>query len=84
MALQSIKGTERIGKLGFEAVDVWAHFEWAGPLCEHLEEGLEKLGPDKFSAFSIGAKAHHFCLVNFGKRINPVRADLLGHPDFIF
>ena len=41
---------QRIGKLGFEAVDVWAHFEWAGPLCEHLEEGLEKLGPDKFSA----------------------------------
>ena len=40
----------RIGKLGFEGIDVWAHFEWAGPLCEHLEGGLERLGPEKFAA----------------------------------
>ena len=40
---------QRIGKLGFSGVDVWAHFEWAGPLCEHLEEGVEKMGPAAFS-----------------------------------
>jgi sugar phosphate isomerase/epimerase len=40
----------RIGSLGFAAVDVWSHFEWAGPLCEHLEQGLEQLGPERFAA----------------------------------
>lgn len=38
----------RIGALGFQGIDVWSHFEWAGPLCEHLEDGLERLGPEKF------------------------------------
>lgn len=39
----------RIGNLGFGGVDVWSHFEWAGPLCEHLEEGVEKMGPAAFA-----------------------------------
>jgi sugar phosphate isomerase/epimerase len=42
------EAVRRIGALGYEGVDVWAHFEWAGPVCEHLEEGVERLGPEKF------------------------------------
>lgn len=40
---------ERIGKLGFAGIDVWSHFEWAGPLCEHLEEGVQKMGVEGFA-----------------------------------
>jgi sugar phosphate isomerase/epimerase len=40
----------RIGKMGFEGIDIWSHFEWGGPLCKHLEEGLEA-GMDQFTAF---------------------------------
>ncbi len=39
----------RIGELGFQAIDVWSHFTWAGPLCEHLEDALNKIGPDQFA-----------------------------------
>ena len=44
------EAVQRISALGFEGIDVWSHFEWAGPLCEHLEDALEKIGPDKFGA----------------------------------
>lgn len=40
---------QRIGKLGFEGIDIWSHFEWAGPLCRHLEEGLEEMGPERLA-----------------------------------
>ena len=40
----------RVAALGFEGIDVWSHFDWAGPLCEHLERGVEQLGTDKFAA----------------------------------
>ncbi len=40
----------RIAALGFAGIDVWSHFEWAGPLCEHLEAGVDRLGPEKFAA----------------------------------
>ncbi len=46
--LSLTEAVRRIGALGFQGIDVWAHFEWAGPLCEHLEEGLERMGPEKF------------------------------------
>jgi sugar phosphate isomerase/epimerase len=49
-SLPLVEACRRIGDLRFQGVDVWSHFEWAGPLCEHLEEGLEKLGVDKFAA----------------------------------
>ena len=48
--LSLTEAVRRIGALGFQGIDVWAHFEWAGPLCEHLEEGLERMGPEKFRA----------------------------------
>ncbi len=48
-SLSLVEACQRIHQLGFEGIDVWAHFEWAGPLCEHLEEGLEKMGPEKFA-----------------------------------
>jgi sugar phosphate isomerase/epimerase len=46
--LSLTEAVRRIGALGYQGIDVWAHFEWAGPLCEHLEEGLERIGPEKF------------------------------------
>ncbi len=49
-SLSLVEACQRIGKLGFQGIDVWAHFEWAGPVCEHLEEGVEKMGADKFAA----------------------------------
>lgn len=39
----------RISRLGFEAVDVWSHFDWGGPLCTHLEEGLFEMGIEQFT-----------------------------------
>ena len=42
--LPLVDAVRRIGALGFQGIDVWSHFEWAGPLCEHLEDGLERLG----------------------------------------
>lgn len=46
------EAVRRIGALGFQGIDVWAHFTWPAedPLCEHLEEGLEQMGPEKFRA----------------------------------
>lgn len=49
-SLPLTEACRRIGKLGFEGVDIWSHFEWAGPLCEHLEEGLEDMGSDALAA----------------------------------
>ena len=46
--LSLTEAIERIAALGFQGIDVWAHFEWAGPVCEHLEDALEKIGPEKF------------------------------------
>jgi len=48
--LPLVDAVKRISALGYEAIDVWAHFEWAGPVCEHLEEGLQGMGPEKFQA----------------------------------
>lgn len=48
--LPLVDAVRRIGALGFQGIDVWSHFEWAGPLCEHLEDGLERLGLEKFRA----------------------------------
>ncbi len=50
----------RIAALGFEAIDVWSHFEWAGPLCEHLETALDRLGPEKFAALLAHDKLRLF------------------------
>ncbi len=46
--LSLTEAIRRIAAVGFQGVDVWAHFEWAGPLCEHLEDGLERMGPEQF------------------------------------
>ncbi|MHB0959090.1 MAG: sugar phosphate isomerase/epimerase family protein [Pirellulaceae bacterium] len=48
--LSLTEAVQRIAALGFQGIDVWAHFEWAGPVCEHLEEGLKKMGPEKFGS----------------------------------
>ena len=48
-SLRLAEACERIGKLGFAGIDIWSHFEWAGPLCEHLEEGLQQMGREKFA-----------------------------------
>ena len=48
----------RISGLGFKGIDVWSHFEWGGPLCEHLEEGLA-MGTEEFSAL---LKTYHLKL----------------------
>jgi sugar phosphate isomerase/epimerase len=39
----------RVSALGFQAIDIWSHFAWAGPLCEHLEDALLNMGPEKFA-----------------------------------
>lgn len=43
------EAVRRISQLGFEAIDVWSHFDWGGPLCEHLEEGFA-MGTEGFAA----------------------------------
>lgn len=48
-SLPLVESCQRISRLGFQGIDVWAHFEWAGPLCEHLEEGVERMGPEEFA-----------------------------------
>lgn len=47
-SLPLLESLRRISAMGYEGVDVWAHFEWAGPLCEHLEEAVERSTPEKF------------------------------------
>jgi len=59
-SLPVTEACQRIAKVGFSAVDVWAHFTWAGPLCEHLEEGLQEMGPDAFGPF---LKKHELRLI---------------------
>lgn len=48
-SLSITEACRRIGALGFQAIDVWSHFTWAGPLCEHLEGALDKIGPEQFN-----------------------------------
>jgi sugar phosphate isomerase/epimerase len=59
-SLSLAEACTRIGKLGFQGIDVWAHFEWAGPLCEHLEEGLKTLGPKEFATLLQGQQLELF------------------------
>jgi sugar phosphate isomerase/epimerase len=47
-SLPLLDALRRISALGYEGVDIWAHFEWAGPLCEHLEEAVERSTPERF------------------------------------
>jgi sugar phosphate isomerase/epimerase len=42
------RACRRISQLGFEAIDVWARFDWGG-LCRHLEEVLEEIGAERFA-----------------------------------
>jgi sugar phosphate isomerase/epimerase len=48
-SLSMTEACQRIGDLGFDFIDIWSHFEWAGPLCEHLEEAVNEMGPEQFS-----------------------------------
>ncbi|MGB0743261.1 MAG: TIM barrel protein [Opitutales bacterium] len=43
------EAVRHISRLGFEGIDIWSHFDWGGPLCQHLEEGFN-LGVEKFTA----------------------------------
>ena len=56
-----------IGRLGFEAVDIWAKFDWGGP-CRHLEEVLEDIGPDKFAQILTDNKLKLYAVSMFGDR----------------
>ena len=47
-SLPLLESLRRISALGYEGVDIWAHFEWAGPLCEHLEEAVERSTAERF------------------------------------
>ena len=59
-SLPLVEAVRRISALGFQGIDVWAHFEWAGPLCEHLEEGVERSEPAKF----VGVLREHNLSLN--------------------
>lgn len=74
-SLSLAEACRRIGELGFPAVDVWSHFEWAGPLCEHLEEGLEQLGPAGFEAL---LKRHDLRLFSASCYRRPLRRYAAG------
>ncbi len=76
-SLSLIEACQRIGKLGFEGIDVWAHFEWAGPLCEHLEEGVQKMGPGRFAALLQQNKLALFAASCYSVKVKQF-APLLG------
>ncbi len=66
----------RISRLGFTGIDIWAHFEWAGPTCEHLEEGLLKMGPERFAALLKDCQLQLFAASCYGPGIDKFVAPL--------
>ncbi len=66
----------RVAALGFEGIDVWSHFEWAGPLCEHLERGVEQLGPAKFATLLQEHKLKLFSASCYSVPVNRFAAKL--------
>ncbi len=65
-----------IGRLGFEAIDIWAKFEWGG-LCRHLEEVLEDIGPNKFAQILTDNKLKLYAVSMYGDRYERY-AEMLG------
>ena len=70
------KTCQIIGQLGFEAIDIWAKFDWGGP-CRHLEEVLEEIGPDKFAQILADNKLKLYAATMYSDRYERY-ADMLG------
>ena len=67
---------QRIGRLGFEAIDIWAKFDWGGP-CRHLEEVLEDIGADAFAKILADNKLKLYAVSMYADRYERY-AQMLG------
>lgn len=67
------QAVERIGKLGFEAIDIWCAYHQ----CPHLDDALARLGPEKLADL---LQRHKLKLFAFSVYVGGYRkyAELLG------